>query len=105
MTLLFRPFLDPIELHGLWWVLLIPLALGISVVYKAVRLPDAAFEPPPPLAHPVAPVRRSRPPGTIGYGRAVLVMTVQIIVGMALLALGSFVLVEVYAATIAAKRG
>lgn len=99
MTLLFRPFLDPIELHGLWWVLLFPLALGISVVYKAVRLPDASFEPRSRHHGPSG----NRAPGTIGYGRAVLVMTVQIIVGMTLLALGSYVLVEVYAATIAAR--
>lgn len=79
----YRPFLDPIELHGLWWLLLIPLALGVAVVYKAVRLPDDAFESP-------------RPPGTPGYARSVLVMTGQIVLAMVLLALGTFVLVEVY---------
>lgn len=33
------PFLEPINaLHASWWVLLIPLCFGISVVYKAVRM-------------------------------------------------------------------
>ena len=61
-----RPFLDPIPLPGgTWWLTLIPLALLISVVYKAVRVPD---------------MRR--------YLAHVLVMTVQIVVAMVVLAVG-----------------
>jgi len=33
-----RPFIDPIDIHSHWYWLLIPMALGISVVYKAIRL-------------------------------------------------------------------
>ena len=33
------PFLEPMPSPGSWWPLfLIPLAVGISIVYKAVRL-------------------------------------------------------------------
>jgi len=38
--LAWRPFLDPLTLHDHWYVLLIPLALGIAITYKAVRVPD-----------------------------------------------------------------
>ena len=66
-----RPFLDPINAHAMWWALLIPLALGVSVVYKAVRLPD--------MEH---------------YWRHVAVMTVQIIVAMILLGVAMFIFVQ-----------
>lgn len=38
MTLAWRPFLDPLDLHAYWYFLLVPLALGISIAYKAVRV-------------------------------------------------------------------
>lgn len=61
-----RPFLSPLPLGGgSWWLTLVPLALLIAVVYKAVRVPD---------------MRR--------YAVNVLVMALQIVVTMALLALG-----------------
>ncbi|RMH26163.1 MAG: hypothetical protein D6693_07585 [Planctomycetota bacterium] len=61
-----RPFLDPVTLPGgSWWLTLIPLALLISVVYKAVRVPNVRRLP----AH-------------------VLVMTAQIVVAMVVLAAG-----------------
>ena len=31
-------FLKPMPLWNLWWVLLLPLCLGVAIVYKAVRL-------------------------------------------------------------------
>jgi len=66
-----RPFIDPIALPGgTWWLTLIPLALLISVVYKAVRVSD---------------MKR--------YVPNVLLMTAQIIVAMALLAVGAHVLI------------
>lgn len=39
-TLAWRPFLDPLDAHDLWWWFLLPLAFGVSVVYKAIRLPS-----------------------------------------------------------------
>lgn len=66
-----RPFLDPLDLHGLWWLFLFPLAFGISVTYKAVRMPTLD-----------------------GYVRAVLVMTTQIVVAMILLGVASFLVIE-----------
>ncbi|MBX3317536.1 MAG: hypothetical protein KF902_11835 [Phycisphaeraceae bacterium] len=32
------PFVDPIDAHRWWFLLLIPMAFGVSVVYKAVRM-------------------------------------------------------------------
>lgn len=66
-----RPFLDPLNLHALWWLFLLPLALGISITYKAVRMPTLD-----------------------GYVRAVLVMTTQIVIAMILLGLASFLVIE-----------
>ena len=42
MTLLaWIPFLEPMNwLQGVWYVLLIPLAFGIAVSYKAMRVTD-----------------------------------------------------------------
>lgn len=40
LTLAWRPFLDPIDLHGVWFWLLIPLGVLIAIAYKAVRVPD-----------------------------------------------------------------
>jgi hypothetical protein len=40
LTLAWRPFLDPMDLHDPWFWLLIPLALLIAMAYKAVRVPD-----------------------------------------------------------------
>lgn len=66
-----RPFLDPLDLHDWWWAFLPPLAFGISVAYKAVRV--TTFE---------------------GYWRAVAVMTVQIVAAMILLGVAAFLFVE-----------
>ena len=43
MLLAWRPFLDPLDLHGYWWAFLFPLSLGIAFTYKAVRV-RAALE-------------------------------------------------------------
>jgi hypothetical protein len=80
ITLAYRPFLDPIELHRLWFLLLIPLTVGIAVAYKAVRVPD----------HKVFP-------------RQVLVMSVQIVLGMMALGLGAYLLVNVVLPLVAPK--
>lgn len=68
LLLAWRPFLDPLNLHGVWWAFLVPLSLGISVAYKAVRVPN--FE---------------------GYWRQVALMTVQIILGMVVLWVVAFI--------------
>lgn len=69
--LAWRPLLDPAPLHGLWWTLLFPLALGISVAYKAVSLPTMDR-----------------------YWRDVFKMTAQIIVGLSALAAAFYLFVE-----------
>lgn len=67
-----RPFLDPAPVpDGMWLLTLVPLALGVAVVYKAVR---------------VRTMDR--------YAVNVLVMTAQIVAAMVLLAVGAHALVE-----------
>lgn len=39
-TAAWRPFIDPIDAHRVWYLLLVPMAWLLSMVYKAVRLPD-----------------------------------------------------------------
>ncbi|QOJ00608.1 MAG: hypothetical protein HRU70_08930 [Phycisphaeraceae bacterium] len=68
--LAWTPFLDPIDIHRVWYLTLIPLAFGIAVVYKAVRLHD--------LNH---------------YWRHVLIMTAQIALGIIALAIATWLLV------------
>jgi hypothetical protein len=65
-----RPILDPLSMHEYWWLLLFPLSLGISVAYKAVRVPTLD-----------------------GYLRAVLILTTQIILAMILLWIAAFLFV------------
>ncbi len=66
------PFVTPIPSIGSWWpLLLLPLALGISMVYKALRLPDLDRY-------------------VIGVG----VMTVQIILAMVMLGIGLYIVVQ-----------
>lgn len=71
LTLAYRPFIDPIDAHRLWFLLLIPLALGVSIVYKAVRTDDLRT-----------------------YWRQVLVMTVQIVVGIIALGAASYLIIQ-----------
>lgn len=37
LTLGFRPFLDPLPVDRYWMWLLVPLVVGISVVYKTIK--------------------------------------------------------------------
>jgi hypothetical protein len=69
LTLAWRPFLDPLNLHEWWYALLVPLALGISVAYKAVRANS--------LKH---------------YWKHVFIMTAQIVIAMVGLGAASYVL-------------
>jgi len=62
--LAYTPFLDPINaFHEWWWLLILPLSFGIAVIYKALKEPKLDHFWPP-----------------------VVVMTVQIILAMAGLA-------------------
>lgn len=70
-SLAWTPFLEPIDLHQLWWLTLIPLALFVSMAYKAVRLPDLDE-----------------------YWRAVAIMTTQIVLAMIALAAALHILIE-----------
>ncbi len=69
--LAYRPFLDPLDLHQVWFLLLIPLSLGVSVTYKAVRLPTLDR-----------------------YWRQVALMTTQIVVAIIAIGAASFLLVQ-----------
>lgn len=66
-----RPFLDPLPVERYWYLLIVPMALGISIAYKSVRVVD---------------MRK--------FWGPVLVMTVQIVAGMIALGAFSFVFVQ-----------
>ena len=71
--LAYIPFLQPLDIVQQWWyLLLVPLAFGISVVYKAVRMPSLAE-----------------------YWKHVGIMTAQIVLAMIGLAVCLIVLVQV----------
>jgi hypothetical protein len=70
VTLAWRPFLDPLPIEDGWFLLLFPLALLISIGYKAVRVGD---------------MRR--------YWREVGVMTVQVILAMILLWIAAYLVI------------
>lgn len=74
LTLAWRPFLDPLDLHQWWYLLLIPVALGVSMAYKAVRVHDLK-----------------------AYPWQVGMMTVQVVLGMIALAVVAHLIVEVFA--------
>ena len=67
------PFIEPMQSLGGWWIaLLIPLSLGISMIYKAMRMEQLK-----------------------GYGAAVATMTAQLVLSMLLLAFALFIVVQV----------
>lgn len=67
------PFLDPLQGAHVWWyLLLIPLAFGVSVIYRAIRLANLER-----------------------YWRSVWMMTAQIVLAMVALAIALTVLVHV----------
>jgi uncharacterized membrane protein YedE/YeeE len=69
--LAWTPFLQPAPgADRWWWILIVPLALGMSIAYKAIRVKDLRELP-----------------------RAAIVMTAQIVGGLAALALVLFILV------------
>ena len=74
MIFAWRPFLDPIDFHAWWFLLLIPMAFFISVAYKAVRVTTPR-----------------------DYWPATIKMTVQIILFIIILGIVSFMFVEMIA--------
>ncbi|MDZ4829643.1 MAG: hypothetical protein SGJ09_05515 [Phycisphaerae bacterium] len=67
------PFVEPLPLaHRFWWLLIVPLAIGVSMAWKAVRVPSLG-----------------------DYWRQVASMSVQIVLGVAGIAVGLFVLIQV----------
>ncbi|MFN7021072.1 MAG: hypothetical protein ACK4WH_07060 [Phycisphaerales bacterium] len=73
-----RPFIDPINVHQGWYWLLIPMAFGVAVVYKAVRMQE---------------LNR--------YWLQVAYLTAQIVIAMILLGAATYVIVIRFAPFIA----
>jgi hypothetical protein len=71
LVLAWRPFLDPVNLHEYWWAFLVPLSVGVSFTYKAVRVNHMRELP-----------------------RATLLMSAQVILAMVLLGVAAFILLE-----------
>ncbi len=70
-TLAWTPFLQPAPgVQHWWWLLVLPMALGVAMSYKAIRTADLR-----------------------DYRRAVITMTLQICAAMAGIAVGLYVLV------------
>ncbi len=70
--LAYIPFLDPINaFHDWWYLLLLPLSFGISVIYKGMRMWHLER-----------------------FWREVTVMTIQIVAGMIALAIGLALFVQ-----------
>jgi hypothetical protein len=69
--LAYTPFIDPINVHRIWYMLIVPLSLGIAITYKAIRVGDMKQ-----------------------YPKQVIAMTAQIVGIMALLGLGSYLLIQ-----------
>lgn len=73
LTAGYIPFVDPINAFHVWWyLLLIPLSFGISVIYKALKMRNLDR-----------------------FWRAATMMMVQIVLAMVALALVLVILVQV----------
>jgi hypothetical protein len=80
-----RPILDPISLPGnTWWFTLVPLALGIAMSYKASRMPE-------------------RDGWWKQYARGTIIMSVQIVALLLVLAVGLYLIVEIFAPFVATE--
>lgn len=77
----YTPFLDPIDANSVWWALLVPLAVLIAVVYKALRLVTLK-----------------------GYAWRVVAMAMQIVVAMLLLGAGAFLFIQYVAPMVVPVR-
>jgi len=67
-TLAWRPFIDPMNAHDWWFLLIFPVAMLVSIAWKAVRVDD---------------VRR--------LPRAAGVMTIQVVLAMLGLGLAAYI--------------
>jgi len=67
----YRPFLDPLDLHARWYLLIIPMAFFLSLAYKAVRVEHLRDLP-----------------------RQTLVMTIQIILAMIAMGCAAYLFVQ-----------
>jgi hypothetical protein len=76
--LAYRPFLDPLDAPSLWWAFLFPLALLIAIAYKGVRM------------HEIEHMDR-RWGGA--FVRAAGFMTLQIVAGIVLLWIASYIVI------------
>ncbi len=66
------PFLEPMNaMQSVWYLFLIPMSFGISVVYRALR--EETY---------------------VTYWRSVVVMTVQVVVGIAAIAVALAIFVQ-----------
>lgn len=79
-TLAWRPFLDPLPLDHVWFLLLIPMAVFIALAYKGVRTPELK-----------------------DLKREVVVMATQVVLGMTALGLASYLFVQHVVPLIAPK--
>lgn len=71
LVLAWRPFLDPLDLHNSWWMLLVPLSFGIAVTYRATRV--ATFE---------------------RFWVKAFILTAQIVLSMVLLGVASYLFIQ-----------
>lgn len=69
----YRPFRDPLPLGDIWFALLIPIAILVSITYKAVRMPSLK-----------------------GFWPSVLLLAVKIILGVLALAAALYAFAELY---------
>ena len=71
ITLAYTPFIDPLNAHDWWFLLILPLTLFIAIAYKSVRVSEVK-----------------------NFWPNVLTMWVQTILGIAGLAVCAWVLIE-----------
>ena len=45
VALAFRPFLDPLPVWGVWYLLIVPLSVGIATVWKSIKCRTMAEVP------------------------------------------------------------
>ena len=63
-TLSYTPFIDAMSIHSYWYLLIIPMAIFLAIGYKAIRCSNMKK-----------------------YPREVMIFTIQILGGLALLAI------------------
>jgi hypothetical protein len=81
-TLAYVPFLHPLPADGVWYLLLIPMAFGIAVAYKGVRV--KTFD---------------------HYWRQVLTMTAQTVLGIMALGAAFYVATQIILPHVAPMPG